>query len=170
MKIEIIQGDITKSHVDAIVNAANTSLMGGGGVDGAIHQAAGPKLDLACAKLQGCASGKAKTTPGFLLPAKWIIHTPGPIWQDGMHHEPEVLKNSYLNSLKEAEKHQCQTLDFPSISTGVYHFPLKQAAQIALSTIINFQQQAHYIERVRIVAFDIITKEVYQEVLEDLLQ
>ncbi|BDR59541.1 O-acetyl-ADP-ribose deacetylase [Xylocopilactobacillus apicola] len=163
IQIEIIKGDITQSHVDAIVNAANTTLMGGGGVDGAIHCAAGPELDAACEALHGCKTGEAKTTPGFNLPAKFIIHTPGPIWHDGKNNEDELLKNSYFNSLKEAEAHQCHTVDFPSISTGVYHFPLLRAAKIALNTISNFP--SYSIEKVRIVAFDLQTKAAYDYAL-----
>ncbi|BDR57272.1 O-acetyl-ADP-ribose deacetylase [Xylocopilactobacillus apis] len=165
IKIKIIQGDITKSSVDAIVNAANTTLMGGGGVDGAIHHASGPKLDEACAKLHGCKTGEAKTTPGFNLPAKFIIHTPGPIWRGGHSNERELLRNSYKNCLKEAEKHQCASVDFPSISTGVYHFPLNEAAQIAISSIKEFK--AHFIKQIRIVAFDPVTKTAYEKALKD---
>lgn len=165
MQILVIQGDLTQSQVDAIVNAANPTLMGGGGVDGAIHQAAGPELAAACAKLHGCLPGQAKTTPGFAFPAKWIIHTPGSIWQGGNHHEAQILKSSYLNALQEAERHHCQTVDFPSISTGVYHFPLKAAAKIAITTMNDFKKQAQYLQRVRLVAFDSTTKVAYQAVL-----
>lgn len=131
MTFKVIRGDITKMHVDAIVNAANTTLLGGGGVDGAIHRAAGPQLLEACRALNGCQTGEAKITPGFKLPAKFVIHTPGPIWHGGSHHEAELLHNSYLNSLRLAEDHQCESVAFPSISTGVYRFPLGDGAEIA---------------------------------------
>lgn len=136
--LTIKKGDITTFHVDAIVNAANTGLLGGGGVDGAIHRAAGPELDVACRKLHGCPTGEAKTTPGFNLPAKYVIHTPGPIWRDGSFEEAKLLKNCYTNSLKQAVAHQCQTVAFPSISTGVYRYPLNAACEIAVRTIEAF--------------------------------
>lgn len=128
----VIKGDITKVHVDAIVNAANTALAGGGGVDGAIHRAAGSQLDEACRKLNGCPTGEAKVTPGFNLPAKFIIHTPGPIWHGGNHNEAQLLRNCYVNSLKRAVENHCLTVAFPSISTGIYDFPLNQAAKLQL--------------------------------------
>ncbi|WP_416353439.1 O-acetyl-ADP-ribose deacetylase [Agrilactobacillus fermenti] len=160
---QVIQGDITKSQVDAIVNAANTSLLGGGGVDGAIHRAAGPELDAACRKLNGCPTGEAKTTPGFRLPAKYIIHTPGPVWHGGQQNEAQLLHNSYWHSLVQAEQHQCETVDFPSISTGVYRFPLDQAAEIAVQTIKDFLTQATIVRQVRLVAFDSVTKQAYMQ-------
>lgn len=162
-QIEIIQGDITKSQVDAIVNAANPSLMGGGGVDGAIHRAAGPKLSVACHQLDGCATGEAKTTPGFDLPAKYIIHTPGPIWYGGQKNEPQLLYNSYWHSLEEAEKHHCHTVDFPSISTGVYGYPLEKAAPIAIKAMTDFLKTTQTITRIRMVAFDSDTKKAYEK-------
>ncbi|KRK86311.1 O-acetyl-ADP-ribose deacetylase [Lentilactobacillus sunkii] len=137
----LIKGDITTMHVDAIVNAANTSLRGGGGVDGAIHRAAGPKLDEACRKLNGCPTGEAKVTLGFNLPAKYVIHTPGPVWHGGHNNESQLLKNSYVNSLKRAVENHCQTVAFPSISTGVYDFPLNQAAKIAIDAIESFNAE-----------------------------
>lgn len=164
-KIEIIQGDITKSTVDAIVNAANPSLMGGGGVDGAIHKAAGPKLNVACHQLDGCETGEAKTTAGFDLPARYIIHTPGPIWYGGQKREPQLLYNSYWHSLEEAEKHQCKTVDFPSISTGVYGYPLAKAAPIAIKAMQNFLKASKYVQQIRLVAFDPDTKQAYEAVL-----
>ncbi|GAF40735.1 appr-1-p processing domain-containing protein [Agrilactobacillus composti DSM 18527 = JCM 14202] len=160
--IEIIQGDITKSQVDAIVNAANTSLMGGGGVDGAIHRAAGLELDEACRKLNGCPTGEAKTTLGFNLPAKYIIHTPGPIWRGGQQHEAQLLHNSYWHSLAEAEAHECATVDFPSISTGVYRFPLDQAATIALEAMVDFLKTSQFVQQIRLVAFDPVTKKAFE--------
>ncbi len=153
----LIQGDITKMHVDAIVNAANTALSGGGGVDGAIHRAAGPELDIACRQLNGCPTGEAKVTPGFNLPAKWVIHTPGPIWRGGQQNEPQLLRNSYVNSLKRAVENHCQTVAFPSISTGIYDFPLDQAAQIAVTAIRDFNAPLD----VTLVAFDPVTYQAY---------
>ena len=134
-RFEVIQGDITKSDVDAIVNAANCSLLGGGGVDGAIHMAAGTGLLNECRGLNGCRTGEAKIPRGYRLPARHVIHTPGPRWRDGQHGEPELLANCYRNCLRLASENGCHTVDFPSISTGIYHFPLDQAAQIAVREI-----------------------------------
>jgi O-acetyl-ADP-ribose deacetylase (regulator of RNase III) len=139
--IEVIQGDITKLKVDAIVNAANCSLLGGGGVDGAIHRAAGPELLQACIPLKGCETGKAKITPGFKLPAKFVIHTPGPIYRDGLHGEPELLESCYKSCLALAEENNCETVAFPAISTGVYGYPWKEATKIAVKTVREYPAQ-----------------------------
>lgn len=167
-ELKIVKGDITKFKGDAIVNAANTSLMGGGGVDGAIHRAAGPKLYDACRPFHGCPTGEARITPGFNLPAKYVIHTPGPVWRGGDHREGQLLKNSYFNSLTLAEQHHCQTVAFPSISTGVFAFPIKPAAKIALTTINDFLQNSHVVEQVSMVCFDDDTFRAYQAVANSL--
>ena len=163
--IEIIQGDITRSDADAIVNAANCSLLGGGGVDGAIHRAAGPELLEECRTLNGCETGEAKITKGYRLKAKHVIHTPGPRWRDGKHGEPEKLANCYRNCIRLAAENGCKTVDFPSISTGVYHFPLQQAAQIAVKTIAETMAQYPTVERVRMVCFDAGTRAAYETAL-----
>lgn len=167
-KINVIMGDITKSQTDAIVNAANTTLLGGGGVDGAIHAAAGPELLEECKKLHGCLTGEAKITGGYRLPAKYVIHTPGPIWHGGMSHEAELLHNSYENSLRLAEENGCKTMAFPSISTGVYNYPLAKAAPIALVTIANFLDTAKVVQQVTMICFDERTFGAYQQALKEL--
>ena len=164
-KINVVQGDITRAQVDAIVNAANTTLMGGGGVDGAIHRAAGPGLYLACRKFNGCPTGEARITSGFNLPARYIIHTPGPIWHGGDGNERQLLANSYRNSLRLAEEHGCRSVAFPSISTGVYAFPLDLAAPIALTTIRNFLDTAAVVETVTMVCYDPQTLAAYRQAL-----
>ena len=164
-RIEIIQGDITKQHVDAIVNAANCRLLGGGGVDGAIHRAAGPALLEECRTLNGCETGKAKITKGYNLPAKFVIHTPGPVWHGGKNNEPELLAGCYRSCLTLASENGCKTVDFPSISTGVYHFPLEKASVIAISTIKAYLADHPEIERVRMVCFDEKTKKYYDAAL-----
>lgn len=158
----VIKGDITKISTDAIVNAANQALAGGGGVDGAIHRAAGPQLDAACRKLNGCPTGEAKTTPGFNLPAKYIIHTPGPVWRGGQRNEDQLLRNSYINSLKQAVAHQCKSIAFPSISTGIYDFPLNRAAEIATTAITTFDAPLD----VTMVCFDDVTYQAYHQALQ----
>lgn len=164
-RIEIILGDITKQKVDAIVNAANCSLLGGGGVDGAIHRAAGPELLAECRTLHGCETGKAKITKGYRLPAKYVIHTPGPVWHGGHSGEAELLASCYRSCLKLADENGCKTVDFPSISTGVYHFPLEKASVIAINTIADYLREHEDIECVRMVCFDGRTMEYYQNAL-----
>lgn len=167
-KIEIIKGNITKQAVDAIVNAANCSLLGGGGVDGAIHRAAGPELLAECRTLGGCKTGEAKITKGYKLPAKYVIHTPGPVWHGGSRGEPELLRSCYRSCLELASEKDCKTVDFPSISTGVYHFPLDKASQIAIKAISEYLFEHPEIERVRMVCFDERTKDYYENALESL--
>lgn len=164
-KIKVIEGDITKVNVDAIVNAANTTLMGGGGVDGAIHRAAGPALYAACEKFGGCPTGEARITSGFNLLAKYIIHTPGPVWHGGKSGEDNLLANSYRNSLRLADQYDCHTVAFPSISTGVYSFPLDRAATIAVKTIREFLQTTSHVEEVVMVCFDPVTANAYRSAL-----
>ena len=137
--IEIIQVDITTLHVDAIVNAANTSLLGGGGVDGAIHRAAGPELLEACRKIGGCPTGEARITPGFRLPARFVIHTVGPIWRGGQHQEPELLRACYMNSFRLAQDHDVRTIAFPAVSTGAYGYPRQDAATDALQCMAEYE-------------------------------
>ncbi len=162
---KIMQGDITKMHVDAIVNAANTSLLGGGGVDGAIHRAAGPELLEECRKLHGCHTGEAKATKGYRLPCRYVIHTPGPIWRGGGNDEDSLLASCYRNSLMVAVGLGCKTVAFPSISTGVYHFPLPRAADIAVKTICDFLS-THKDFTVTMVCFDSHTYTVYEQALD----
>ncbi len=164
-KIEIQQGDITKQKVDAIVNAANTSLLGGGGVDGAIHRAAGPELLEYNKKLGGCPTGEARISPGFKLPAKYVISTVGPVWNGGNHNEDELLANCYKNSLKLAVENNIKSIAFPAISTGVYHFPLERAAKIAITETKKFLEKNDQLEKVVFVCFDERTYEVYEELI-----
>ena len=161
-RIEVVRGDITKLEVDAIVNAANTSLLGGGGVDGAIHRAAGPGLVAECRTLNGCRTGEARLTGGHRLPARWVIHTVGPVWQGGEKGEDELLAAAWRNSLNIAKEKEMRTVAFPSISTGAYRFPLARAARIAMRETAAFLAHSAHPERVIVAAFD---DEAYREYL-----
>ena len=167
-RLSIVKGDIVKMKTDAIVNAANTSLLGGGGVDGAIHRAAGPELLAECETLNGCRTGEAKITKGYKLKAKYVIHTPGPIWRGGKWGEAELLANCYKNCLALAKENGVKTIAFPSISTGVYRFPVDQAAKIAVGEILHVLNEDDSIEQVTIVCFDDKTKEYYVDALAEL--
>lgn len=169
MKIEVIKGDITQLEVDAVVNAANKSLLGGGGVDGAIHRAAGPELKEACKKLNGAETGEAKLTEGFKLPATYVIHTVGPVYRDGKHGEPEKLKACYQNSLAVAEENKLKSIAFPAISTGIYHYPLDEATEIAVRTVNEWTKSTDYLENVLFVAFDDKTEELYKSKLKEII-
>ena len=161
-----ILGDITKEKGDAIVNAANTSLLGGGGVDGAIHRAAGPELLAKCRMLHGCETGQAKITKGYRLPAKYVIHTPGPIWRGGIMGEEQLLQSCYENCLRLAAENGCRSVTFPSISTGIYRFPLEKASKIAVRTILAFLD-THSDMEVRMVCFDRETLGYYENALKE---
>ena len=162
--MRVIRGDITEEAVDAIVNAANSSLLGGGGVDGAIHQAAGAELVRFCRNLGGCQTGDAKASPGFNLPASWIIHTVGPVWRGGTNGEPELLASCYRRSLAVADDLGARSIAFPAISTGVYGYPHAEAAEIAVTTVTSTPTR---VAEVRFVAFDRSTQEIYETILAD---
>ncbi len=166
-RIKVVLGDITQQEVDAIVNAANTSLLGGGGVDGAIHRAAGPQLLEECRTLGGCPTGEARITKGYNLPAKWVIHTVGPVWHGGRHGEDELLASCYRNSLALAEKHGIKTIAFPCISTGAYGFPFDRAAKIAIEEVRKFLKWAKAIEKVIFVCFLKRDYECYAQLLKE---
>lgn len=152
-RIEVIEADITKLQVDAIVNAANTSLLGGGGVDGAIHRAAGPELLEECRKIGGCATGEAVITKGYRLPAKYVIHTVGPVWSGGQRREPELLASCYRNAFALAQKHGLKSIAFPAISTGAYRFPLELATEIAISEAKAFLDRNPGFQKVILACF-----------------
>ncbi len=167
--IVVVEGDIIKQKVDAIVNAANTSLLGGGGVDGAIHRAAGPELLAECRTLHGCPTGEAKLTRGYRLPARWVIHTVGPVWRGGRNSEDELLANCYRRSLEVAVQNGVSSLAFPAISTGIYGFPLERATRIAVREVRALLEKNSALEKVLFVCFDRRTRDIYQRVLAESL-
>ncbi|HDZ62334.1 MAG TPA: O-acetyl-ADP-ribose deacetylase [Nitrospirae bacterium] len=168
--LSITEGDITNQDTEAIVNAANKSLLGGGGVDGAIHRAGGPLILEECRKIGGCETGEAVMTTGGNLKAKYVIHTVGPVYMDGLHNEPELLKNAYKNSIKLASSHGIKSIAFPSISTGAYRYPLEDAANIALKTAVHCLKKYSGIELIRFVLFGRKAYEVYEKVLKTIQQ
>jgi O-acetyl-ADP-ribose deacetylase (regulator of RNase III) len=164
-KVSVVLGDMTQQSVDAIVNAANTFLLGGGGVDGAIHRAAGAELLRECRSLGGCETGQAKITKGYRLQAKYVIHAVGPVWRGGKAREDELLRSCYRNSLTLADQHSARSIAFPSISTGAYGFPIRRAAQIATSTVRDYLNGPTKIEEVIFVCFSRSDYDVYKSVL-----
>ena len=167
-RIAVIAGDITQQRVDAMVNAANTTLLGGGGVDGAIHRAAGPELLAECRALGGCATGQAKIIRGYKLPAHWVIHTVGPVWQDGLHDENELLASCYRSCFALVESHGIKTVAFPSISTGAYGFPMDRAARIAVRETNFFLDRNQPVEKVVLVCFGASALEIHKRVLTEI--
>lgn len=163
-QLQVVRGDITKLAVDAIVNAANTSLLGGGGVDGAIHRAAGKELLRTCEKLGGCATGSAKATPGFKLPARWVFHAVGPVWNGGSHGEDELLAGCYRRCMELAHEHNAKSIAFPAISTGIYRFPRQRAAEIAIGTVRDCLQSSG-VDHVIFCCFDNETANIYENIL-----
>jgi len=168
-RIAVVEGDITKQAVDAIVNAANTTLLGGGGVDGAIHRAAGPQLLEECRTLGGCATGQAKITKGYRLPAKWVIHTVGPVWRGGNHGEDELLASCYRSCFALAEQHGVRTIAFPSISTGAYGFPMGRAARIAVTETKKFLATNRSVDKIILVCFGKAAFDIHETALRGLL-
>lgn len=166
MKVEVREGDLTRLAVDALVNAANSSLRGGGGVDGAIHRAAGPELLAACRQLGGCPAGEARLTPGFRLPARYVIHTVGPVWQGGGRGEAELLAACYRNSLALAERHGLETIAFPAISCGIYGYPPEQAAAIALAELRRPRPADSSLRQALLVAFSADMAALYRRLLD----
>lgn len=166
--LELIEGDITEQETDAIVNAANTSLLGGGGVDGAIHRAGGPKILVECRKLGGCPTGEARITTGGNLKAQYVIHTVGPIYHGGNQREAELLANAYKNSLNLVSQYKLKSVAFPSISTGAYGYPVKEASTVALKTVLDYLRTHTDIEMVRFVLFDRKTYQAYEKTLQEL--
>ena len=164
--LEVCQADITTLAVDAIVNAANSSLLGGGGVDGAIHRAAGPELLAECRQLGGCRTGEAKITQGYRLPARWVVHTVGPVWRGGQHDEAELLAAAYANSLRLAAEQGAQSIAFPCISTGVYGYPAREAAKIAVQAVCETLPQCPQMQRVVFCCFSQQDAARYQQLLE----
>lgn len=165
LTLSILQADITQRHVDAIVNAANSSLLGGGGVDGAIHRAAGPELLAECKTLNGCKTGEAKITSGYHLPAKFVIHTVGPVWHGGNQNETRLLSNCYHNSLTLAKDNRLNSIAFPAISCGVYRYPVDQAAEIAINEIVRFSNEPGSVEVVELIAFSGEIKKALEKAL-----
>lgn len=169
-KVKVVQADITTLHVDAIVNAANRSLLGGGGVDGAIHRAAGPQLLVECRTLNGCETGNAKITKGYNLPAQNVIHTVGPVYKDGKSGEPKLLESCYLRCFEIAHSKNLSSLAFPSISTGAYHYPISEASEIAVRTSINQLMKYPEISKVIFALFSDSDRKVYAKLLATLFQ
>ena len=167
-RIAVVPGDLTQQRVDAIVNAANRTLLGGGGVDGAIHRAAGPELLAECRTLHGCANGQAKITHGYQLPAKWVLHAVGPVWQDGNHGEDDLLASCYRSCFVLVEQHGIKTVAFPSISTGAYGFPMDRAARIAVRETKHFLEQNQSVEKVILVCFGARALEIHRAAVAEI--
>jgi O-acetyl-ADP-ribose deacetylase (regulator of RNase III) len=168
-RIVVVEGDITRQNVEAIVNAANNSLLGGGGVDGAIHRAAGPELLAECRQLDGCPTGEAKITGGYNLPARWVIHTVGPIWRGGGHNEDDLLASCYRRSFELVETHNIRSVAFPSISTGAYGFPMERAARIAVIEVKDFLGRNDTVEQVSLVCFGRRAYDIHLAVLNEVV-
>ena len=168
-RIAVVEGNITKQAVDAIVNAANTTLLGGGGVDGAIHRAAGPELLAECRTLGGCATGSAKITKGYRLPSKFVIQTVGPVWRDGKHGEDELLASCYRSCFTLVEQHPIRTVAFPSISTGAYGFPMERAARIAVSETRDFLQRNSTVEKILLVCFGRSAFDIHMRAVKEII-